>query len=197
MSGTNETLTAVIPASGALTFPRGRIFYIITAAHNVTVTLDAAGGKVQAGVRKFANIPAGSYFKAPIGEEWTYLRLTGTVGDSIQLYVGDDEMTFAQAVSVIGSVSTTPVAYSLTDHADVSVANASTDSTIVAAGARKRITIGALSTNTGSLRIRASGAVVGGIELQPGMQYTLSTAAALDIRNDSGAAQTYYWQEYF
>lgn len=184
MSSVNEVLTGVIPASGQLRFGRGRVFNILAAAHNVTViATQAGGGTNQAGVQRFTNITAGAIFKGKKGEEWTYLDVIGTVGDAIQIYIGDDEMTFSAAVSVSGAVFTTPVQNSPTDVADAVLAAGNFPAQIGAL-VRKSVTVGNKSTSADTIRVKQAGSsVLGdrGVELTPGEYYNFQTSAALDV----------------
>jgi hypothetical protein len=89
----------------------------------------------------------------------------------------------------------------LSDHPDVAVAANTVDATIAANANRKSISIGSLSSNTGtkSLRVQAhpGAAVAKGFELVAGEFVNLTTQDAIDVFNaDTGVAQTYWWQEY-
>lgn len=196
-------LTQALIANQVATFPMGRIFNILSApggSLNITAERRAvSGGQTQP--RVFNNVPAGTKFTADKGDEWTYLRVTSTVNQTVQIFVGDEDLQFNQAVTVTGSVNVaqTPVG-TVTDHADVAVAGLGTDSTIVANASRRSVTVGSLSTNAPAagknLRVRAHGSAAGGYELQPGTNINIQYNGALDIVNPDAGAQTYYWQEY-
>lgn len=193
MSGmTNEVMSATIPASGQLTFSRGRIFNLIAAPNPVSIVLDQAGGKRQASVSTFNNVPAGSVYIGKVGEEWTYLRLTGTVGDLIQIYIGDDEVKFGQAVNVVGVAATKDQpAATITDAPNVAVPNAAQTAVVPINGTRRRVAISFASNaaiGAATVFIRKTGGVNNLIEVQPGVLYSFPATYGLDIRNDSGGA---------
>src|SRR5258708_34144204 len=98
---TSEVLTQAVGAGATITFRRGRIFKLLRAAAPVPITLEGkSGGGGQTAIRKFVNIPAGSKFTAKVGEEWTFLRLFSAGAQNITLFVGDDDMSFNNAVTV-------------------------------------------------------------------------------------------------
>jgi len=195
---TSEVLQQTLVGGTVATFGRGRIFNLLQAAAPVTITLE--GKSVQGGqtaIRRFVNIPAGSKFTAKAGEEWTFLRVLSSVGQTITLFVGDDDMSFNNAVTVTGVavVAITPSS-SVNAPTQQSLAATTTDvATIPANLSRKRITIGNLSTNTTSIRVSADGLTLKGVEIQPGTFTEFDTTAALGIRNDSAAAVTWYFFE--
>ncbi len=110
-------------------------------------------------------------------------------------------------VSVSGTtptqVSTTnplPIAtyenYTPIDHADVPVASGATDNSIAANPNRKAVVVYNLAASGSIVRLRGSGNTVGGVEIQPGMSFTLRTQNALAVYNPGNLAATYGWQEY-
>lgn len=101
-----------------------------------------------------------------------------------------------EQVSVLGTVLTVPNGVAPVDHADVSVAATTTDSTITANTARKAITICNLSANSGPIRVRLHASGVGGVEVLPGAFYNIQTTSALDIVNPNASSISYAWQEY-
>jgi len=195
---TSEVLTQAVGAGATVTFGRGRIFNLLQAASPVTIVLE--GKSVQGGqtaIRKFVSIPAGSKFTAPRGEEWTFLRLTSAAAQNVTLFVGDDDMTFNNAVTVTGVavVAITPSS-SINAPAQSNINAATSDTTTITANlSRKRITVGNLSTSPNSIRVSADGVTNKGLELQPGTFAEIDTTAALGIRNDGAGACTWYFFE--
>lgn len=195
---TSEVLTQAVGAGATITFGRGRIFNLLQAAAQVSITLEGksvSGG--QTAVRKFVNIPAGSKFTAPRGEEWTFLRLTSAAAQNITLFVGDDDMSFNNAVTVTGTavVAVTPSSAVNAPTQQSLAATTSDVATLPANLSRKRVTIGNLSSNTTSIRVSADGVTNKGIEIQPGVFTEFDTTAALGIRNDSAVAVIWYFFE--
>lgn len=168
--------------------PRGRLFFIKSASSPLSI---GVAGRPGAPI-KMTNIGAGlKYGPVAPGEEWQYLELTSALAQTVELIVSDDDVEIANVVSVAGVAAVTIAPSStVATVADVSIANGGTHS-IAADAARKRITLQAPSTNTGSLRIAETGAAAAarGLELQPGMSYELATTAGLDVYNGSGASQ--------
>ncbi len=198
---TSEVLTQSVAAGATVTFSRGRIFNLLQASSPVTITLETKSVKGgQTSIRKFVNIPAGSKFTLKAGEEdWTFLRLFSSVLQSVTLFVGDDDMTFNNAVTVTGvaQVTTTPnSAFNAGPIADGNIASGNAAS-IPANVARRAITVSSPPTNTGTVYIQHTGDGAGphGIPLQPGTFVTLTTTSAFDVRNDSGAAQYITYNE--
>lgn len=196
---TSEVLTQTIAAGGTATFGRGRIFNLLQAATPVTIvaeTKSTQGG--QTAIRKFVNIPAGSKFTGKVGEEWTFLRVTSAAAQNVTMFVGDDDMSFNNAVTVTGvavvaitpsSVINSPVATAL--------AGNTTDPTGVPANAgRKRVTVYNLSTSAGFIRVSDTGATGRGPEIGPGANQEFDTISALGIRCDTAAGATWgYFEE--
>lgn len=195
---TSEVLVQSVGAGATITFGRGRIFNLLQAASQVTITLE--GKSIQGGqtnVRKFVNIPAGSKFTAPRGEEWTFLRLFSAAAQNITLFVGDDDMSFNNAVTVTGVavVAITPSS-AVNAPTEIAIAATTTDIASIPANlARKRITIGVKAAAAGPVRVSADGLTLKGVEIQPGTFAEFDTTAALGIRNDAAAGTTYYFFE--
>ncbi len=193
---TTEVIAQTLTAGQQATFGQGRIFYVKSAPGGpISITLEQyRSGK---SVRKFINVPAGFKFKAVEGDGWLTMRVTSAVTQNVEFIIGDDDVELSNAVTVTGGVTTAeaPSSGFTTTVAETALANASS-ADIAANAARRRITVNASSTNSGSLWIRDQTATTnGGIELQPGLFVELRTTAAFRIRNNSGAAQSYSLQE--
>ena len=189
---TTEVIAQTLQAGVQATFGQGRIWYIKSATSALTIIAERIGTGTT--IRKFINVGAGFKFTAEPDDGWTYLRVTSALGQNIEIVIGDDDVEVANAVSVTGAVSISEVPSStITPSAADSVVNNASALAIAANASRRRITIGSLSTNTGSVRIQSATAGANrGLELQPGIFVELRTTAAIDVRNDSGAAQTVY-----
>lgn len=179
-------------AGESINLPAGVFFMIRTAASALDVeTIGNPGAPV-----RFLGIGAGSRF-GPVapGEGWKLLRVTSAAAQNIEIIISDDGLfDLANAVTVVGAVPVVvaPNSGITASGADVSV-NTGNASSIAANLSRRAITIGALKANTGEIRVQSTGAGANrGIELQPGQSVTLNNTAAIDVRNDSGAAQSYY-----
>lgn len=194
---TSEVLTQSVTAGNTATFGRGRVFNILQASSPVNITLETKstkGGQTQ--VRKFTNIPAGSKFTLRAGEEdWTFLRLTSAVNQSVTLFVGDDDMTFSNAVTVTG-VAVVSINPSSTV-ADTAAINTTTGQhALFAANAtRKRITVYADPTNTATVFLRVSGGANDIGFIQAGTYEEFDTLVAYDYRDPSAGGQKLYITE--
>lgn len=196
---TSEVLTQAVGAGATVTFSRGRIFNVLQASAPVTINCEGksvSGG--QTAIRRFVNIPAGSKFTAKAGEEWTFLRLTSAVAQVVTLFVGDDDMSFNNAVTITGTAQT-QVAPSGTINSPVATALAgnTTDGTGVPANpARRRVTVYNLAASAGPIRVSDTGVTGRGFELGPGTYAEVDTVAALGIRCDTAAGATWgYFEE--
>ena len=183
-----ELLSLIFGAGETRTIGQGRILVVKSATAAVSIRLERSQNASAPVV--FSNIPAGFKYKAEQG--WITGRITSAVAQTVEVIVGDDDVEFASAVSVTGTASfaEAPSSAITATADDVSVAAAG-NSAIAANTNRRRITIQAISTNTGSLRVSTSTTVGRGLELQPGVPVELKTTAALYVTNGTGAAQSF------
>jgi hypothetical protein len=192
---TSEVLTQSVLAGVPATWGRGRIFNVLQASSPVSIVLETKSTKGgQTNVRKFTSIPAGSKFTLKAtDEDWTFLRLTSTVNQSVTLFVGDDDMTFSNAVTVTGVavVSINPSS-TVTDQAGIA-ASVTGQHTLVAANAtRKRVTVYSDPTNTAVVYIRTAAGVNDIAFIQPGTYEEFDTLVGLDYRDPSAGGQKLY-----
>lgn len=166
---TTEVLSYTISAGTTVRAPRGRLFFIKTAANPVSIT---ASGRPGAPI-KFSNVTAGlKYGPVDESEHWEYLEITSATTQTVELIIGDDDVEVAGTVSIAGTVTVSDANSTVSTLADVTLA-ATTLGQAVAAGIRKSVTITALSTNAGSVRIGDTFAsATRGLELQPGQSIT-------------------------
>lgn len=196
---TSEVLPQAVLAGVVATWGRGRIFNILALSSPVTITLE--GKSVQGGqtnVRKFVNIPAGAKFTAPRGEEWTFLRLLSSVNQNVTLFVGDDDMSFNNAVTVTGTavVAINPSSSVNSPVQSVLGGNALDATGVPANLARRRVTVYNLAASAGPIRVSDTGATTRGFEVAPGTFAEIDTTAALGIRTDTAAGATWgYFEE--
>lgn len=128
-----------------------------------------------------------------ISEGFKLVTVRSAVAQTVRLMVADEPQ-----VSGGGTGTTATLPSSTQEVPSTTIATPAADAiltatalTIAANLARRRITLMALSTNTGSVFVQAVGAGNGrGIELVPGVGEVFRTTAALDVRNASGATQT-------
>lgn len=194
---TTEVLAQALTAGVQSTFGPGRIWYVKTATSPLTIIAEKLGQGAQK-IRKFINVAAGFKFVAAVDDGWTYLRVTSSVNQNIEIIIGDDDVEVSNAVTVNGSVVTTELASTAgTDTVDNAQASG-TQTAIAANTSRRRITIGVISTANNSVRVSKSGGAGRGIEIQPGTNQEFDTTDALIVRNDNtfGTAAAATWYAY-
>lgn len=197
----SEVLTQAVGPAAPAAFGQGRIFNLLSAPGGpVTITAErrsVLGGQTQP--RVFKNIPAGSKFTAPLGDEWTYLRLTSASNQTIQIFIGDEDMQFNNAVTVTGtaSVSVNPSSAVNSPVATALAANTTDVTGVPANPARRRVTVYNLSTGAGGpIRVSDTGATGRGFEIAAGTDQEIDTQAALGIRCDTAVGATWgYFEE--
>lgn len=185
-----ELLTLIFGAGETRTIGQGRILVIKSASAPVSIRLGRSQNASSPVL--FSNIPAGFKYKADAGRGWITGRITSATAQTVEIILGDDDVEFASAVSVTGTASfaEAPSSAITGTVADVSVV-AGGNSAIAANTNRRRITIQALSTNTGNLRVSTVATTGRGLELQPGQAVELKTTAAFFVTNAGAAAQSY------
>lgn len=169
---------------------RGRYFLLVSAGAPVTLKFNqpnrGAGITLEnVGVLKVGPVEDESY--------WQSVEILSTGAGTITFINGDDPVEFPNAVTVTGVTQITEAPSSVVVTPPDNPIAAATTETIAANGARKRIRIGVLSTETVSLRIREVGATGGGAEIQPGTNEPFVTTAALEVRNNDAAVASSYW----
>ena len=191
---TTEVISQSLSAGVQATFGAGRIFYVKSAESALTIVAENNGSSAL--VRKFVNVTAGFKFRAEINQGWQLLRITSASAQAIEIVIGDDDVEFSNAVSIVGTSNVIIVPSSaITDTADATLASAA-QVTIASNTSRKRLTVGVLSSSAASVRVSASGGASRGFEIQPGQFFPFETTAALVIRNpDSTNSATYYIEE--
>lgn len=185
-----ELRQQTIPASGELVVSQTANFLFLLSA---TIAVDVRfqeGGTTYGAV----GVSAG-YVKGKV-KPWDRAVFKGTAGTVVSYFIGTEELReditdFRQQIATIAGIVkiTEEPAATLNTSLTSSIANLAALS-VVANLSRKRITLSALSTNTGSVFVQSPGAGANiGIELQPGMTLEIKGTYAFDVRNDSGAAQ--------
>jgi hypothetical protein len=197
MSGALDQRTEVIPASGTVQLSPANFVFVLTATGNVALKLQRSGVQRGANQENYGSSQLAG-LQVSRTQRWDWAQFTGTPGATVTFIYGttdvrEDNTLFNQQIATVAGVVTTQTQPSSTVATPAAVAvNTATASTIAANLLRRRITLCAPSTNTGSMFVQAVGAGAGrGIELQPGIFVEFDTTSALDVRNDSGATQTY------
>jgi hypothetical protein len=198
----------VIPANGLIILEPGNFFFLVSSSNPISVIFQTNAGR-----EAFTGITAG--LRVQRLKPWANIAIQGVAGTVISAYVGneiprEDSTDFVQTIATIaGTVLFTPGVGSsnaMTNHADVTVATVTLDTTIPANAARKGLIIGSKSTNAPaaglSLRIQGGAGVASaqGIELQPGTSYMFQgtfpcSTQAFAIYNPAAVSQVYWWIE--
>lgn len=196
---TSEVLSQAVGAGATITFGQGRIFNLLQAASPVTIVLETKNSSKpgQTRIRKFVNIPAGSKFTAKENEEWTFLKLTSAAAQNVTLFVGDDDMTFSNAVTVTGVavVSVTPATTINSPVASILAGNTLDATGVPVNLARKWVTVYNLQASLGPIRVSDSGATGRGEEVAPGTSKQWNNTSALAVRCDTANGATWGYSE--
>jgi hypothetical protein len=193
----SEVFQQALQANVVATFMRGRVFNLLSASSPVTITLEQRGFQGgQTTPRVFKGVPAGTKFVLQPGEDdWTYLRLTSPVAQAISLFVGDDDVSFNNAVTVTGTalvsvnpsivVADTPKVVTVTAQHALFPANVG----------RKRMTVYSDPANTATVYFRIGGGANDIGFISPGTFEELDTQVAYDYRDPSAGGQNLYLTE--
>jgi len=186
----SEVLTQALQAGVMATFPQGRIFNILSAAAGPLTLQAVQAGGTASKVRTFNNVPAGSKFTAKEGDGWTYLRVTSAVNQNVTIFVGDDDMSFNNAVTITGTAATEELpAAALSDLIPVLTVAATQAALFPANAARRRITIFSKPTNAGDvggLELRKAGGLNTLAYLTPGESLTFVGTYGVDYKATAG-----------
>jgi hypothetical protein len=191
-----QNFAFAIGAGASIRLPAGRFFMVRTATAALDITTEGNPGSPL----RFIGMTAGTRFgPVEIGQGWRFLIITSASAQNVEIVISDDGLfDVANTVTVSGAVAVSEVTSSVVNgwnSADITITTGNANA-FGSSPVRKRITIGSLSTNTGSVRITAAGGAANrGLELQPGMYVELRTSVGFDVRNDSGASQTIWWME--
>lgn len=187
----SERRQETIPANGQIVLGEANFFFLLSSTLPVQVRFERNGTTFGgSGI-------SGGYIKGNV-ETWRRATIIGTPGDVVSYFYGVEDISedftdYRTQIATIAGITlvTESPSTAVTSPAAANVLTGAAG-TIAANAARKRVTIGSPSTNTGSMFVQSVGAGAGrGLELQPGMFIEFKTAAALDVRNDSGATQSY------
>jgi hypothetical protein len=178
-------------AGETIRLPAGRYFYIRTATSPLDIVSEGNPGSPL----RFIGVSAGAKF-GPVaeGQGWRFLIVTSALAQNIEITISDDGLfEIASSVTVTGSVLTSEApASTATDSAPVVRANGTQGALIAANVSRKRVHVTADSANGGICYVRAVGGANNLAELAPGQTWTFKGTYALEVRNDTGAAATFY-----
>lgn len=202
MSGVVNSFTVTLDATGKWVGNNANFLFLIAASSNVNVALTRM--LTDSGTETFSGVQAG--LQVARLRPWTQGTITGAAGAIVTLFYGfqnvrEDATLFSQQIATIAGtvvVATAPGS-AMADTADTAQ-GVGTETAIAANLARKRITIGVLSTSVNGVRVSfTGGANTRGIEVQPGTFTEFDTTAALKVRNaainDAAANATWYAEE--
>lgn len=201
MSGAVNSFSIVLDANGRWVGNNANFLFVIAASLPVNITLTRM--LRDAGSETFSGIQAG--LQVARVKQFDQATFQGTAGATVTLFYGfmnvrEDATLFSQQIATIaGTVGVAILPSSaLADTADT--AQAINTQTVIAANlARRRITVGVLSTSGNGVRVSSAGGAGRGIEVQPGTFVEIDTTAAITVRNTdvaaSGAVATWYAEE--
>jgi hypothetical protein len=189
-----EVLTQTLTAGVKATFGSGLVFLIASATAPVNIVATQIGNSNK--TRRFTGVPAGFKFTADdAGDGFSTLEVTSSVGQVFTIAVGDDDISFSNAVTVSGNVSTQDLpASAITGATKVTVVTAG--AALVAANlARRRVTIFSDPANAGAVvYVRVSGGARLGF-LTPGQVLQFNGTYALDYEDATAGDNLYIAEE--
>lgn len=164
---------------------RGKFFGII----------DAVGG-IEVSVDESATVLRGAGGSIDLQQFFDYVTLTSSTTQQVRVLVADAPQVISNIVTAAPGASVTTVQDEPSDTVatpDDNAIGAATTENIAANPARRRITIGVLSTADDPIRVQAVGANdASGAEIVPGMSHRFDTTVSLDVRCN-GAVGSVYW----
>lgn len=188
-----RTYTIAFTGPGDHWLPQGRFFMIKSAAAALNITCERADAQPVV----FENVGAGLQYNSLDAGKWLKMRVESQAAQVVEIVISDDStVSFANTVSVAGAVATQEQPTTTThDTPAVTVPNGSQALLIAARPTRRKAVIQADSNNAASCYVRAIGGANNVLELQPGMSFVHAGVDGLDVRNDTGAAATFYIME--
>lgn len=200
---TMQLRTETLNAKGVLVLDSANTVFLISASGTINLYLQQYGAN-----ENFPGIPPGTRIERV--KNWAAnSQFTGAAGTVIIFFYGieshrEDQTTFdiATVTGVIPTGYPSASTGGINDQADIAIAGGATQTVIAANASRKFVRIGSLSTNAPSsnppvsLRVRLSGKIVGGTEIQAGTSYDFPETSALDVYNGDASAQTVWVQEF-
>lgn len=188
-----DSRSQTVDATGQIRLANANFVFILATTAALSLTLSRDGS-----TESFTNLLAG--LKVARLRKWDFAFFTAAAGTVVSFLYGitavrEDNTDVLQALATIsGNVSTTDLPSTTLSTPDDNALAAATTENIAANLARRRITLGCLSTNTVGFRVQAVGANdTSGIEVQPGTFVELRTTASIDVRNNDGAVATSYY----
>jgi hypothetical protein len=186
----NQTLFAGVKA----TFGRGRQFLIT----QLTGTVNAVAKQIGSSSRQWPLNGIGAGFKFTTGDPDLYfdtLEITSAGGDVIQIALGDDDVDFANAVTVGNTVTMKDLpAGALTDRTGV-VTAAGSHALFAANLSRRRITVSADPASPETTYLKATGGSFSLAFVQPGQSVEFKGTYGLDYVGTAGGATLYLCEE--
>jgi hypothetical protein len=188
----NETIPAIGAGVGPIERGPGNFFLLLSSTNPVNVRLHGAGVS-----ERFDNVVGGIVVRRV--RSWANLRLEAVAGTQCIFFYGtelvdkDDTDIRIQIAALTGVSAVADVpSGAVTDTAPVVCNNAVQTNVAAVNQNRRRVTLAMQSTASGTVFVRKAGGVNNLIPLAPGAVLEFKGTYALDVRNDSGAAQTVY-----
>ena len=190
-----EVLTQALTAGQPATFGRGSMVLITSLTSPVTVVASQIGNSNKK--RVFSNVTGGFKFQADSPDDgFDTLTVTSAASQNISIAIGDDDVDFANAVTVSNVVATqdSPAA-TLTDAAPVTIANGTQGAVVPVNASRRRVLLTIDPNNAaalGSLFFRKAGGAQNLLPVTAGQSYGFNGTYGIDLNNTSGVPCTVY-----
>lgn len=191
-----EVLSQNLAAGVTATFGAGKMFLIASATGPVTIVATQLGNSNK--TRRFTGVPAGFKFTADDDTDgFTTLQVTSPTTQAFTIAVGDDDVSFSNAVTVSGLVSTQDNPATTIAGSTITTAVTGSAVLIAANASRRRLTVtwDPATANNTVIYIRAAGgarvaALTPGQSLQFNGTYALNYEAAVAGDNLTMAEET-------
>jgi hypothetical protein len=179
-----KSYTLALQAGVTAQLPAGTIFLIAAAVAALSIVATSLGNATED--TELTGVGAGFKYKAASGDGWDLLNVTSATAQSVTIIVGDDDVSFSNAVTVTGVAVVQALPSSTISDLPAVVTGAGTGALIAANPSRRRVRVFANPANTGTVFIRKTGGANDVAFVQPGTDETFETTAGLDY--DSTAA---------
>jgi hypothetical protein len=164
--------------------------------------IDAPSGPIDIAIDSFTALRRGPGGSVILSQPFKRCTLTSTVAQTVRVLVADEIQDVSNITSSGGGGAPLVIeapSEIVASPDDVAVADGATNTTLIPANtARRRITVGVLSSSAGPIRVQAAGANnASGVEIAPGMSYRFDTTAALELHapTGGGGATVYVFEE--
>jgi len=192
-----EVLTQTLTAGQKAVFGAGTMFLVIAApVGSLNITAFQIGNSNKN--RVFTGVPAGFKFTAddPL-DGFDKLEVVSASGQTIQLAVGNDDVSYSNSVTVANTVITqdAPAGTLVDQTSPVACPNSAATAVVPANLSRRRVTLTLDPAATAVVYARAHSGTNNLFPLQPGSPAEFKGTYAIDVQNNTGGSVNVYVAE--